>query len=86
MGALVLGRFAGEKIKITVPPSDSPTDIWIEAARFLRDFRSYSSDFKEPKVRLAFIADKDVEIFREEVVLKRGGEPCPFSMSSESTS
>lgn len=86
MGALVLSRFSGERIKITVPPSDKPTDVWVEAARFVQDFRYRDSEFREPKVRLAFEADRDVEIHREEVVLKRGGEPCPFLMSSESTS
>lgn len=86
MGLLVLSRFSGQRIKITVPPSDTPTDVWIEAARFLSDYRHQDSEFREPKVRLAFNADEDVRIDREEIVIKRGGQPCPFSMSSEITS
>lgn len=64
MGNLVLTRFAGERIRIAVPPSEKETEVWVTAVEFKTERRGGA---REPCVRLAIEAPREAVIDREEL-------------------
>lgn len=64
MGNLILGRFAGERIRIAVPPSEKETEVWVTVTEFRME-RRYGG--REPYAKLGIETRRDVEIDREEL-------------------
>lgn len=61
MGWLVLSRRQNEKVIITVPPSDTPTQIVVSVV----EIRGVHGDCK---ARLGFLADRSVSVHRSELL------------------
>jgi sRNA-binding carbon storage regulator CsrA len=64
MPNLILGRFAGERIRIAVPPSEKETEVWVTVAEFRLDHRDGN---RERCAKLAIEAPRDVAVDREEL-------------------
>ena len=59
MGWLILGQAAGQSVVITVPPSETPTEILVSP-----------SDWDERRVFMGYDAPKEVSIVRENAINK----------------